>query len=105
MIPVAKWYILGVAVSVAISLIGICLIIWRTTPDAASQLLKTLFFSALFVFTWGVGTLADFIVTTRTLTRQPLKDKILESAFYPSFFRGLIFSIVVAAVILIKKIL
>lgn len=97
------WQIYGVWTSLVISLVGLGLIVWKIEPQAASPLVKTLFFITLFILIWSMTTLAVFSVKNRLVKSRALSKTAYEPIFYDSFLMGLFFSIVILSIILIRK--
>ena len=98
-----KWQVYGVGMSTIISALGLGLIIRKTDPAAASPLLKTSFFVALFLLIWGGSTLIIFSIKNRFPKPRPLDESTYESIFNTSILMGLFFSLIIAAITLIKK--
>ncbi len=89
--------------SLILSLVGLGLIVWTTEPLTASLLLKTLFFTALFIFVWSIATLAIFTAKNKFLKSGRQNSDNRESTFQVSLISGLFLSIIVMAVILIRR--
>lgn len=97
-----KWQVFGVVMSMIISALGLGLIVWQTDPSVASPLLKASFFVALFILTWGGGTLIIFSIKKRLPKPRPLDKTTYESILNDSILLGLSLPILIAAIILIK---
>lgn len=98
-----KWQIYGVWVALVSSLIGLGLIVWKIEPQAASLLVKTLFFITLFILVWGAATLAIFSIKNRLVRSHALSGSAFEPIFYDSFLTGFFISTILAVAVLIKK--
>ena len=103
MVSTVKWYVFGAIISTVISLAGLVLIAWKTTPADAPASSKILFSTAFFILMWSIAMLTDFLIKIRPLKSRLLEDRVYESVFYASFVRGLFFSLAIMTVILIRK--
>lgn len=98
-----KWQIYGVWAALASSLAGLGLIVWKIKPQAATLLVKTLFFITLFILIWSTITLAVFSIKSRLVKSRALSETAYEPIFYDSFLMGLLFSIITLSIILVRK--
>ncbi|MBI2670330.1 MAG: hypothetical protein HYX20_04270 [Candidatus Yanofskybacteria bacterium] len=100
-----QWQIYGVWATLVSSLFGLALIIWKIEPQAASLLVKTLFFITLFMLVWSAATLVIFSIKKRLVKSRALSKIAYEPIFYDSFLMGLFFSIIILVAVLIRKLL
>ena len=98
-----SWQIYGVWAAWVSSLIGLGLIVWKIEPLAATPLVKALFFITLFISFWSTATLAVFSVKNRLVKSRALSKTAYEPIFYDSFLVGLLVSITLMIIVLIKK--
>jgi len=89
------WYLGGIWIALIASVSGLGLIIFQTTPATASVSIKSLFFLALFVGLWSLGTLAGY----------RLRNKSSYSTLTAAFIYGFLSAFVIMSVILVRKII
>jgi hypothetical protein len=98
-----RWQVFGVGISTVISALGLGLIIWKTDPTTASSILKVSFFVASFIFVWGGSTLVIFSIKKEIPKPRPLDESTGEAVFNASILLGLLLSLLITGIVLVKK--
>ena len=83
-----KWYVWIIILATILSISGLAIISIKLDPFQSGQLIKFLFFCALFVSTWGLG----------TLVLMGLKNN-----FTGAFRRGIFLALVVSGAIVLNR--
>ncbi|HEY4506917.1 MAG TPA: hypothetical protein VJH71_02005 [Candidatus Paceibacterota bacterium] len=97
------WQIYGLWSSLAASLVGIILIVWKVEPQQATLLVRSLFFVAIFILIWSAVSLATFGIKSRLVKLRALSSAAYEPIFYDSFFVGLVGASAIMIFIFIKR--
>jgi spore maturation protein SpmA len=84
---------LGIGIACIVSIICCAIIIRATTPEAATAILKILFFLSLFVALWTLVTLAIVGIRNRIQKTEP--DSLIIPSLAQAFFLALAAMIVI----------
>lgn len=95
--------IYGVWMVLAVSLAGLGLITWKTSPENAPTTLKTLFFVVIMLATWSLATLIIFAIKSRFARSRLFDEAAYEPVFYDSLLQGLLVAGVIMAAVLIRR--
>lgn len=95
--------IYGVWTVLAVSLVGLGLIVWKTNPTNAPATLKALFFIAIMLTVWSLATLIIFAIKSRFARSRLFDEAAYEPVFYDSLLQGLLVAGVIMVVIFIRR--
>ncbi|MFH1769073.1 MAG: hypothetical protein ABH833_00205 [Parcubacteria group bacterium] len=93
-----KWHVYAMLVLATVTVIGMAMIIYKTSPEEASGAIRALFFVTLFVLLWTITSLISIAIQNR------ISDKKSRQLIIHAYIHGIILTGLIALIIAIKHI-